>query len=112
MCAATGSERTDKNLKDGVGYGENDTGFGWTITDWIDAVRAIPRLFIKIDNKEVPEPTINSNFVIKEHGRCEPAKDTPEFVRDLYERAKNLQKSANPFIEPKDEHEPIYGVPV
>lgn len=71
-----GTSETSSHIGAGVGYAENDRGFGWTIAEYIDSLHAIERLQQKINGAYVTAPCITSNFMVKAEGRARPAKDT------------------------------------
>lgn len=71
-----GTSETSPHISAGVGYAENDRGFGWTIAEYIDSVHAIERLKQKIADAYVTAPCITSNFMVKAEGKARPAKDS------------------------------------
>jgi len=75
MEVALGTHHTSQHIGDGIGYAENDRGFGWTIAEYIDAKKAIVRLEKKIACEVLEEPCITTSFMVKAKGIAEPAKD-------------------------------------
>ena len=75
MEVAKGTHHTSQYIGEGVGYAENDRGFGWTLAEYIDAKKAITRLEKKIAGKYLDEPCITTSFMVKAKGIAAPAKD-------------------------------------
>lgn len=61
-----------------IGYGENDTGFGWTITAYVELKIAIERLKRKIEGRPLDGPNVTTNFGVKNIGKARPPKDKPK----------------------------------
>ena len=70
-----GTCNTAQFIGEGIGYNDNDRGFGWTNSEYIDCVIAIERLKQKISGDYKPGPCVTSNFVIYE---LLPIQDEPQ----------------------------------
>lgn len=75
MRADTGTNKTGELIADGIGYDENDRGFGWTIAEYEDALKAVERLVRKIQMNALRQPCITTNFMVKTKGIASPALD-------------------------------------
>lgn len=93
----TGTCLTGELIGKGIGYAENDRGFGWTNAEYIDGKVALERLRLKIEGKYIPSRCITGNFIVKEHGFAAPAKDSQEFLQSIL----CLNKSSVVFVEPE-----------
>lgn len=75
MHSIRGTNQTGDLIGAGVGYAENDRGFGWTIAEYIDGLRSVERLVRKIKGYPLHEANITTNFMVKTEGVASLAKD-------------------------------------
>lgn len=100
METITGTCNTAQYQPEGVGYDHNDPGFGWTNAEWIGAALAIPRLELKIAGDYIPPPCISTNFIVKDEGVASTAKDSPDMLTDLLDKAQTRLKRQMPNWTP------------